>query len=62
MFPLVLLIIFGSIPSFHKPARELGGISHLTAYVPILIALVLALLAPLLSCLPIRRRQVSSTR
>lgn len=45
VFPLVLLIIFGSIPSFRKPASELGGISYLTAYVPILIALVLALLA-----------------
>lgn len=50
VFPLVLLIIFGSIPSFHKPAKELGGITYLTAYVPILIALVLALLA--ISTLP----------
>ncbi|HEU5386200.1 MAG TPA: ABC transporter permease [Streptosporangiaceae bacterium] len=50
VFPLVLLIIFGSIPSFHKPAKELGGISYLAAYVPILIALVLALLA--ISALP----------
>ncbi|HET9972614.1 MAG TPA: ABC transporter permease [Streptosporangiaceae bacterium] len=49
-FPLVLLIIFGSIPSFRKPAKELGGITYLTAYVPILIALVLALLA--ISTLP----------
>ena len=45
VFPLVLLVIFGSIPSFHKPAKELGGISYLDAYVPILIALVLAMLA-----------------
>lgn len=51
MFPRVLLIIFGSIPSFHKPAKELGGISYLDAYVPILIALVLALLA--ISALPV---------
>ncbi|MDR2986585.1 MAG: ABC transporter permease [Nocardiopsaceae bacterium] len=50
VFPLVLLIILGSIPSFHRPAKELGGISHMTAYVPILIALVLALLA--ISALP----------
>jgi ABC-2 type transport system permease protein len=45
-FPLMLLVIFGSIPSFKKPvATGLPGVSVLDAYVPILIAFVLAMLA-----------------
>ncbi|HEY7432779.1 MAG TPA: ABC transporter permease [Streptosporangiaceae bacterium] len=44
-FPLVLLIIFGSIPAFKKPDKDLGGLTLLQAYVPILLALVLAMLA-----------------
>jgi len=44
-FPVVLLIIFGSIPAFHKPAKALGGLTYLQAYVPILIAIVVAMLA-----------------
>ncbi len=44
-FPLVLLIIFGSIPAFKKPDSDLGGLTLLQAYVPILLALVLAMLA-----------------
>ena len=46
----VLLIIFGSIPSFRKPIDGLGGLTVLDVYIPILIALVLAMLA--LSALP----------
>src|SRR5882757_353239 len=38
-FPLVLLIIFGSIPSFGRPNASLGGLTELDAYVPALIAL-----------------------
>ena len=49
-FPLLLLIIFGSIPAFKEPSRQLGGITTLDAYVPILIAFVLAMLA--LNALP----------
>jgi ABC-2 type transport system permease protein len=45
-FPIVLLIIFGSIPGFKKPVSpSLPGVSILAAYVPILIAFVLAMLA-----------------
>jgi ABC-2 type transport system permease protein len=44
-FPLVLLVIFGSIPGFGKPDKDLGGITLLEAYIPILIALVLAMTA-----------------
>ena len=49
-FPLLLLIIFGSIPAFKQPSKQLGGITTLDAYVPILIAFVLAMLA--LNALP----------
>jgi ABC-2 type transport system permease protein len=48
--PLLLLIIFGSIPSFSKPRAVFGGFTELDAYVPILVALSLALLS--LSALP----------
>jgi ABC-2 type transport system permease protein len=45
-FPVLLLIIFGSIPSFRSPvSKSLPGVSILDAYVPILIAFVLAMLA-----------------
>jgi ABC-2 type transport system permease protein len=45
-FPLVLLVIFGAVPSFRKPVDpSQPGISVLDAYVPILIAFVLAMLA-----------------
>ncbi|MFF0309927.1 ABC transporter permease [Streptosporangium sp. NPDC004379] len=49
-FPLVLLIVFGSLPSFGKPEKELGGATLLDVYVPVLIAFSIALLA--LSALP----------
>jgi ABC-2 type transport system permease protein len=45
-FPMVLLIIFGSIPGFRAPvSKGVHGLSILDAYVPILIAFVLAMLA-----------------
>jgi ABC-2 type transport system permease protein len=45
-FPIMLLVIFGSIPSFKKPVDpSVPGVSVLDAYVPILIAFVLAMLA-----------------
>jgi ABC-2 type transport system permease protein len=45
-FPVVLLIIFGAIPGFRSPVSpDLPGVSVLDAYVPILFAFVLAMLA-----------------
>jgi ABC-2 type transport system permease protein len=50
-FPIVLLIIFGSIPSFRKPVvKGVPDLSFLDAYVPVLIVFALAMLA--LSVLP----------
>jgi ABC-2 type transport system permease protein len=48
--PLLLLIIFGSIPAFSKPRAVFGGFTELDAYVPILIAFSLAMLS--LTALP----------
>jgi ABC-2 type transport system ATP-binding protein len=45
LFPLLLLIIFGAIPSFNKPQAVFGGYTTLDAYVPILIVFMLALLS-----------------
>jgi len=42
---LLLLIVFGELPSFHKPQPELGGLTTFDVYVPILICLVIAILA-----------------
>src|ERR1017187_6774841 len=45
-FPLILLVIFGSIPGFRAPvSKALPGVTVLDAYVPILISFVLAMLA-----------------
>jgi ABC-2 type transport system permease protein len=44
-FPLVLLVIFGAIPSFRKPMASLGGYTPLDVYVPILIAFAIAISA-----------------
>jgi ABC-2 type transport system permease protein len=49
-FPLVLLVIFGSIPAFKDHHANLGGLSTLDVYVPILMAFVLAMIA--LNALP----------
>ena len=48
--PVVLLVIFGSIPSFHHARESLGGQNLLDTYMPVLVALALALLG--LSALP----------
>jgi ABC-2 type transport system permease protein len=42
--PVVLLIIFSAIPAFRQPAADLGGLTPLDVYVPILIVLSLGLL------------------
>lgn len=43
--PLLLLIIFGEIPSFHQPQPSLGGLTLLPIYVPILISMAIAIIA-----------------
>ena len=43
--PLLLTVIFGSIPAFQVPAAELGGLTYFDAYAPILMVFVLAMLA-----------------
>jgi hypothetical protein len=42
--PVLLLIIFGSIPSLTKPSKEFGGVSFFTIYTPTLMVLVLIVL------------------
>jgi ABC-2 type transport system permease protein len=49
-FPSLLVVILGSIPAFRVPIRDLGGLRVVDLYVPISIALSLALLA--LTALP----------
>ncbi len=51
--PLLLVVIFGSIPSFDVPAAELGGLTYFDAYAPILMVFVLAMLAFLSRPLPL---------
>ena len=36
--PVVLLVVFGAIPSAHKHEAQLGGLTVFAVYVPILIA------------------------
>jgi ABC-2 type transport system permease protein len=43
--PILLLVIFGSVPALHDPIPAFGGLSFFQVYLPILIALSLALLA-----------------
>jgi ABC-2 type transport system permease protein len=43
--PLLLLIIFGNLPFYQEHRADLGGRTLLDAYVPILVAFVLAMLA-----------------
>jgi ABC-2 type transport system permease protein len=42
--PVLLLVIFGSIPSLTRPNKEFGGVSFFTVYTPALIVLVLIFL------------------
>ena len=44
VIPVVLLVIFGSIPSLTRPSKGLGGVSFFTIYTPTLIVLVLIFL------------------
>jgi ABC-2 type transport system permease protein len=43
--PLILVIIFGSIPFYNHPAKVFGGLTLLDVYVPILCAFSLAVLS-----------------
>lgn len=43
--PVVLLVIFGAIPSAHKQQAQLGGLTVIALYVPILIAFCIGMLA-----------------
>lgn len=43
--PLILLIIFGNLPFYREHRADLGGLTLLDTYVPILVAFVLAMLA-----------------
>jgi ABC-2 type transport system permease protein len=43
--PVLLLALFGSIPSFRHPAKGLGGLTALQLYLPVLVVLVLAAVA-----------------
>jgi ABC-2 type transport system permease protein len=45
LFPTVLLIILGSIPSFREPNPALGGLPVINFYVPITLALIIAMVA-----------------
>ena len=42
--PVLLLVIFGSIPSLTQPSKEFGGVSFFTIYTPTLMVLVLIVL------------------
>ncbi|HEV2781231.1 MAG TPA: ABC transporter permease [Actinophytocola sp.] len=50
IFPALLLVILGSIPSFRQPNPDLGGARVINLYAPIVIAMSIAMLA--LSGLP----------
>ena len=42
--PVVLMIIFGELPSFRQPAAALGGLSGFDTYVPVIMVLGLTML------------------
>jgi ABC-2 type transport system permease protein len=42
--PLLLLVICGAVPALHRPIKALGGVTYLTLALPILMALVIAII------------------
>jgi ABC-2 type transport system permease protein len=42
--PVVLMIIFGELPSFHQPSAALGGLTGFDTYVPVIMVLGLTML------------------
>jgi ABC-2 type transport system permease protein len=49
-FPLILLLVVGSIPFSQQASKDLGGLRFIDVYVPVLVAFVLAMLG--LNALP----------
>ncbi|MGI8688778.1 MAG: hypothetical protein ACR2M3_09385 [Thermomicrobiales bacterium] len=45
VFPMILLVIVGSIPASREPSAGLGGLRFIDVYVSTMIAFVLAILA-----------------
>ena len=45
LLPVLLLVIFGELPSFHQALPQLGGLILFDAYVPVLVVFSLAMLA-----------------
>jgi len=50
--PVLLIVVFGNIPTFQDPQAALGGLTPLDAYGPILMVFTLTMLA--LNALPLR--------
>ncbi|MET0237778.1 MAG: ABC transporter permease [Kibdelosporangium sp.] len=44
-FPPILIVIFGVIPAMREPSEDLGGMRGINVYVPVIIAMALALFA-----------------
>jgi ABC-2 type transport system permease protein len=43
--PLLLLVIYGSVPALNKPDKGLGGLTFFSTQIPVLMAFVIAALA-----------------